>query len=284
MIDTWCTALPALTRLELLGPFLVRPAAWKSFFAAHPALKGFLITQSPRFDLACLDSLVKHCAGLKELRLKEVGQLCDAFIEALMPLASGLTLLDLSDPTESLTDAPLIALFTRAGATLQTLDLSGNTALSDDFLTDGIRMHARALRRVRLAGVLELTDEGFSALFMPGWKNPALRALDLVRNPTLSGGALHGALAHSGAALRELAINGWKDVPEDALRAIAEKGKELRILDAGWCRTMDDFVVKAILEGCHLLQEMKLFGCNRVTSACPRRRGVVMRGVEAHSV
>src|ERR1700722_12486010 len=72
VFQKWCTSLPSLKRLELLGPFLVRVPAWKSFFQSHPYLEGFLITQSPRFDLECVGSLVKNCRALKELRLREI--------------------------------------------------------------------------------------------------------------------------------------------------------------------------------------------------------------------
>jgi DNA repair protein RAD7 len=40
------TSLSSLQRLELLGPFLVRTAAWQAFFESHPKLEAFLITQS----------------------------------------------------------------------------------------------------------------------------------------------------------------------------------------------------------------------------------------------
>ena len=80
VIASWNTSLPALTRVELLGPFLVHASSWISFFEHHRDLKGFLITQSPRFNLACIESLIKNCQGVEELRLKEIGQMEDAFL------------------------------------------------------------------------------------------------------------------------------------------------------------------------------------------------------------
>src|SRR5258708_35016290 len=35
VLNSWSTSLPSLTRLELLGPFLIRVPAWISFFQSH---------------------------------------------------------------------------------------------------------------------------------------------------------------------------------------------------------------------------------------------------------
>jgi hypothetical protein len=78
----WADHLPHLQRLELLGPFLVRKEAWLGFFdkvgekhrGNGKGLKGFLITQSPRFDLECCEKMVQECPALTELRLCEVGK------------------------------------------------------------------------------------------------------------------------------------------------------------------------------------------------------------------
>ncbi|KAF6758311.1 hypothetical protein DFP72DRAFT_191959 [Ephemerocybe angulata] len=91
------TSLPALQRIELLGPFLVRSPSWKAFARAHPNLEGFLINQSPRFDLECMHALVTYCRGLKALRLREIGKMSDAFLEEIGDLGpEALTYLDLS--------------------------------------------------------------------------------------------------------------------------------------------------------------------------------------------
>ena len=106
----WATSLPNLRRVELLGPFLVRAPAWQTFFRAHPNLEGFLITQSPRFDVECMQVLIESCPQLKELRLKEVGKLCDEFLECLKSLGGQLTYLDLSYPgtADALSERALI--------------------------------------------------------------------------------------------------------------------------------------------------------------------------------
>ena len=88
-------------------------------------------------------------------------------------------------------------------------------------------------------------------------------------------------MKHSGKQLEELNINGWKDVDEDALKSIGRLGKELKKLDVGWCRAVDDFLLKMWFEGevvrgvhkggCGNLKEVKVFGCNKISHSCPRK-------------
>lgn len=300
VIDVWATSLPSLTRLELLGPFLIRVPAWQKFFQSHPQLESFLITQSPRFDLDCVKSLVDNCKGLKDLRLKEIGKMDDAFLLHLKKLKKGpLRYLDLSDPvpTNSFSDTAVIGLLKIVGSTLIHLDLSKHINLTDAFLKDGVRPYVSTLQTFNLSGLPELTDEGV-AEFFTSWTevatptvtpstrggkkkqtrtqnktqngNRPLTSLDLSRNPSLSSLSLEAIMQHSGRALQALNINAWKDTSQDALNLIAE-AKELKNLDLGWCREVDDFVVKGILDGCEKMQEIKVWGCNRVTDNCPRK-------------
>ena len=76
----WGEHLPLLKRLELLGPFLVKPGGWQALFAGLSQLTGFLITQSPQFDLDCMASLASYCPNLSELRLREIGKMNDEFL------------------------------------------------------------------------------------------------------------------------------------------------------------------------------------------------------------
>jgi DNA repair protein RAD7 len=73
-----------------------------------------------------------------------------------------------------------------------------------------------------------------------------------------------------GPTLSTLNINSWRETTAESLENIAS-ARELRILDVGWNRALDDFVIKAIMEGCPKLEEIKCFGCNRVTAKCPRK-------------
>ena len=62
--------------------------------------------------------------------------------------------------------------------------------------------------------------------------------------------------AHTCQALN---ICSWRKTTADALTNIASVPK-LRALDVRWNRTVDDFVIKAILDGCPKLEEIKRWG------------------------
>lgn len=278
VISAWTSALPNLTRLELLGPYLVHAGTWPAFFESHPNLQGFLITQSPRFDLACMESLVNNCKNLTELRLKEIGQMSDDFLAHIKKLSGTLEYLDLSypgDPTALTADA-LVDLMAAVGSGLTHLDLSGNHALGDGFLYQGLKPHARRLHALVLTNVPELTDAGV-AEFFDTWAlardapNPPLTRAELARNHALGSKALAALLKHSGAHLEQLNINGWKEASEEELTSIGDAAPGLRKIDIGWCRLATDWTVKALLQKCQTLEEVKVWGCQRVTENCPRK-------------
>lgn len=281
VLSSWSTALPHLTRLELLGPFLVYAATWCSFFESHPQLQGFLITQSPRFNLDCIQSLAENCKNLTELRLKEIGEMNDEFLEHIQRLGAQLTYLDLSDPgnPEALSTDALVDMMAVVGGNLQHLNLSKNILITDDFLLQGVGPHAHRLRTLVLANTPELTDAGVAAFF-DTWADaaegadephPTLVSLDMSRSENLAGKALTALLQHSGEQLEQLNINNWKATPEEDLARISEMAPRLKTVDLGWCRETNDWTVKGLLENCAALEEVKVWGCQRVTERCPRR-------------
>jgi DNA repair protein RAD7 len=288
VMKIWCASLPALKRLELFGPFLVRVAAWQNFFESHPQLEGFLITQSPRFDLDCLTSLVTHCRGLKDLRLREIGKMEDVFADEIKSLQGTLQSLDLSEPGESLSEEVLLDMISVIAPTLTHLDLSNHDLIADRFLRKGLKPHLRVLVSLSLRHTPKLTDDGVAEFFEtwasatdggadaePHDPNPPLVSLDLSRNHNLSSAALSAILAHSGPTLQNLNINGWKAASEESLNEIGQCARELRTLDVGFCREVDDFVMKGVIENCEKITEVKCWGCSRVTQECPRKVRVV---------
>lgn len=281
----WETALPKLKRLELLGPFLVRAPAWQSFFRTHPALEGFLITQSPRFDLDCMCALVESCKNIKELRLVEIGLIQDTFLTPLHSLAGTLTSLSLASPggasnVDPISEDALIKLIAAVGTGLTHLDLSCNADLGDQFLFKGLKPHTRKLKSLSLQKCLELTNAGV-AEFFDTWvttaqtagaePNPPLESIHLSDNPELKSEALSALLEHSGPGLAHLDIHGWKAASQDSLQTIAERAPNLHTLDIGFCREADDSVIQALLDSCQMLSEVKVWGCQRLTVACPRK-------------
>ena len=268
VLDVWSTSLPSLVRLELLGPFLVRVPAWVHFFQSHPQLEALLLHQSPRFDLECMSALSTCCPNLIELRLKEIGKLDDTFLPYISSFQR-LEELDLSSPSASCSEDGLIALLEKLGGRLTCLDLSDHEELGDDFLKHGIQEYAPNLVSLRLDKLHALTDEGV-ATFFRAWLPSTLRHLSMIRAHNVGEQALPALLDSAGSTLSTLNINAWGETTAEALSNIGEV-RELRILDIGWNRAVDNFVIKAILDGCPKLEEIKCWGCNRVTADCPRK-------------
>jgi len=273
VIASWNASLPNLTSIELLGPFLVRAPAWQSFFKAHPNLNGFRITQNPRFDVNCLKELLKNSPTITELRLREVGKMCDDFLELLETSGPALTYLDLAYPgnAELVGEVAVMSLVEKLGPTLKHLDLSGITTITDEFFLHCLKEHALNLESLVMANLEEVTDEKISQFFLSWEKNSGLASVDLSRNHTLSSLALNGVLQHSGRHLKSLNINGWKAASNESLTMIAELATGLSKIDVGWCREVDDFALAKIQDECDDLKDLSCWGCNRVTPAARRR-------------
>src|ERR1700761_157035 len=241
--------LSHLSHIELLGPFLVRKEGWISFFQSlKTPLTGFLIKQSPRFDLACCEALVANHKNLHELRLSEVGKMGDDFLP-LLGCLEGLRSLDLSYPGSSLGDGAMIDLLCLVGKGLERLVLSGNEGFTDVLLVDGIKAYCRSVRELVLTNLPEITDEGVKALFEE-WTNPAIQHIDFGRCHGPSSNALEALLDHSGSSLIWLSINSWKECTEEAIASIGSKAPKLQAIDVGFCRVVDNFTIKVFFEGC----------------------------------
>lgn len=287
VLNSWCTSLPSLVHLQLFGPFLVRPAAWIAFFESHPQLESFLITQSPRFNLECLQNLIDtSLKTLKRLGLREVGLLSDDFLAPIALLSGQLVYLDISEPSNSCSDEAITSLLEAVGSTLTHLNLSGHIKLSNDVLQSGLLPNTGILQELILSNIPLFTDEGV-AHFFSEWSNTPLTVLNLSRNPVLSTDSLVELLNHSGAGIQSLDVNGWKNVSATALSNIAKQAKDLRKIDLGWCREVDDFIVKGILESCKAwLSEVKVWGCNKVegrwASSGTKTKAKIL-GIESHT-
>lgn len=267
-IKHWAQRFPNLSRLELLGPFLVRVEAWMVFFVSHPQLTGFLITQSPRFDLACMESLSNNCKGLTELRLSEIGKMGDEFLPHIATFKD-LQSLEITSPTESLTSSAVVDLLSTVGPKLTHLNLSNNELLDDTFINEGLLPHTSSLTSLVLEELPDITDETITNFF-ENTTNAPMTHMSFKRCQSLSDKALKSLVSHSATKIVNLNINSWRETSDEALNEIA-KLKELKVLDISWCRQVDDFVIKQIIEGCENITSISCFACNKLTSDCPRR-------------
>ncbi|KAG2066384.1 RNI-like protein [Suillus decipiens] len=302
------TSMPQLTSLTLLGPFLVRTEAWIGFLKAVPGLRVFKITQSPRFDLECMQTLADSCKHIEELSLREIGLMDNEFADPLCSLPP-LRVLDLGFPGIGIDEDGWMKIIEKHGSTLETLDASKHEGFTDHILQESVREHARVLSELKLDECFSLTDEGV-AQFFDNWShpialkdndhdmdvdsepmdvslmslepftpNPPLRVLSLARNQVLSSAALVAVITHSAQSLTWLSVNGLRSVSSEALAQL-KRAKELCYLDVGWCRELDDFVMKDVVASCTKLNEIKVWGCSRV-------RGVgwgVKRAIKVHGI
>lgn len=227
------------------------------------------MTESPRFDLSCIESLASNCPNLEELRLSRVGKMNDEFLEHIGTFES-LRSLELSYPAKSLSTDAVVELLSKLGSRLTHLDLSGNDLLTDDVLTEGLVPNIQLISSLSLNNMGELSDRGLNEFF-DATQNIGFHKISMFRNFELADKALEGLLAHSGRSLVELNINNWKSVSNDALMTIGSLAPNLTKLDLGWCRNVDDFVIKGILDGCPNITDISVFGCNKLTENCPRK-------------
>ncbi|KAJ9104542.1 hypothetical protein QFC21_002038 [Naganishia friedmannii] len=300
----WGSVFEHLNRLELEGPFLVRVNGWIKFMEGMgDKLTGFLITQSPRFDLDCLKAMVKYCPNLQELRMSQFGLVCDEWLPIISELRN-LVSLDLSSPGQhSLTDDPVIALLEQIGGNLETLNLSKHTALTHRVLIEGVAKFCPRIRHFTMHNMPDyafkrqedeqadpepkgITNDGM-ARFFQAWKaqgHKGLVSADFHGNYVCQGEALAALIEHSGPVLESLNVSAWGHISPYVLLDLGKKCKNLRSLDLGWCRELTDFEIKEILEGCENLKSVKVWGCNQLTDAVPRKKGCKVIGIETHTI
>lgn len=299
----WAKAFKKLERIDLDAPFLVRQDGWKAFFEGHKhKLKAFLITQSPRFDEDCLETLIKCCPDLTDLRLKEVGKLSDKWLPQISKLKN-LTYLDLSDAPDSLSDQAVIDMLEKNGKHLTHLNLSSHTLLTDSVLVDGIAEYCPNLTELIMNNIADyslakegepeevpqhrggLTDAGVAEFFETS-TSKGFEMISFAACPTLADHTLRALLSHSGKTIRNLDISGWKDTSKEALGLIGMPGScpILEKLDVAWCRNLTDWVTADILNACPQIKEIKVWGCNKLTDAVPRKKGCKVIGIETHTI
>ncbi|KAK0541860.1 UV-damaged DNA-binding protein rad7 [Tilletia horrida] len=301
-LDAWGKKLRKLRSLELFGPFLVRVEAWHRFFKnVGPRLQSFKIRETPRFDLECVEKMVKCCPNITQLGLAQIGKLDDKMLGPLGAYTS-LTYLDISDPgvsgpgimAESLKDESVITLLSKVGANLQTLNISGNTALTDAAVTKGIAPHCPALISLSCSGCDQITGKAFAHLWngttpeddekaqegedrpsssangkrTNGHKAPSdtarLRRINLSRALLVDDEAIIALMQHSGNALVDINLNSVDLMTERALSAMAQYCKSAVTIDLSFCRSLDDSLLVDLMK-IPTLQKVLVWGCNRVS-------------------
>lgn len=208
--------------------------------------------------------LAENFPNLQELRLAEIQQLDDDALKYLYGLKN-LRLLDLSHAGiqgQNLTDDGIVPLLEKVGQNLETLVLNENEYLTDRTLLEGIRTNCPKIRHLGLRLLYEVLPSGVIGLFGDWKENPGLETLDISRCTEIDDKALQCIIEHSASTLVELDMNSVdRDITEQGIRALF--GCEaLRKLDIGFVRSLDDFLMKELLDKCGKLERLSVFGCN----------------------
>lgn len=235
------------------------------------------------------------CVALGARLTRQLAKLDDDALGLLHSLTS-LRSLDISRAGldgRALSDAAVIKLLEHVGDGLETLVLNDNERLTEATILEGIRPYCRrSLRHLGIAGLTEVKGVGVAGLFVD-WKAKAdedvaagqeapasLTTLNAHRCWDIDDAGVEAIIAHSGSTLRSLDLNSCDQITSAGLAHLT-RATDLQILDLSMIRATDDFVLKDLLDRLPALQRIAVFGCNRVTDACPRRAGCVIAGQES---
>lgn len=154
-----------------------------------------------------------------------------------------------------------------------------NASLTDRVLTEGVKVHCPRLKLLSLGELDKVQSSGIQGLFT-GWVNQGLTALNLHRVLPLENDAMLAILAHSGSTLEVLDVHSCDELCDEGLATLARSAPRLRSLDVSFVRAIDDFFIRDALDNMPELETLFVHGDNRVSDACPQRRGVRIRGQE----
>lgn len=146
-----------------------------------------------------------------------------------------------------------------------------NYELGDAVLVSGIKPHCKHLRSLSLAYLAHLTPEGFSTLFDLWPLNSGLARLSLHRCTSLSSSSLRSLLAHSAHSLQQLDLHSVDEIEQEDLFQLARDARAVTELDVSFVRAVDNFVIKALMDGMPALSTLFVHGNNRVTDDCPQK-------------
>lgn len=319
--------LPRLHKLALNGPFLISDSMWASFFKdAQCPLTQFEVRNTHRFGTdALLALLQRYGAGLTSLKLSRLDALDSAGIYDLIPEFLGpstLETLELSYPTkaEIITDDLLVYILAVTGESLRHLNVDGCSALTDQFLLEGVAKFCPNLESLSMKNVSQVSDDGFVAAMteFSSINSGGLVTVDFTKCTGLGDRAIHALLTHSGHTLVELSLNSldllsksfllqiltdnnaaWKvaiqQAIKDGVNDAAEAGQKqafyssvalplLTRLDIGFVRSFDDEVAEKFSDECAKLNILEVYGDNKCTSKAKLRLDILVIGRQGDAV
>lgn len=142
--------------------------------------------------------------------------------------------------------------------------------LTDRVLVEAVKVHCPRLRSLSLHSLALIQSTGLEALFTD-WVNTGLTHLNLHRCTLLENEAIEAVVAHSGHSLIELDLNSVDEIEELTLKVLAKGCKAMRVIDLSFVRSVDDFILKSMLEEMMDLKTVFVHGNNRVTDSFASR-------------
>ncbi|KAG2223060.1 hypothetical protein INT45_008261 [Circinella minor] len=208
------------------------------------------------------------------------------------------------DPKQpKITSKSLVSFLNSSGQELVKLSFAGLTLVDDQVLLDGLLENCPKLKILNLRGCERITSEGIQKLFNE-WnqflqdneekeneehdgdhgipviqkKNQGLIRLNVSRVLDLDDDALKAILMHSSKTLEKLNLHSLDKISARGLEMIAGKYslddgntmsgmkacEKLKKLNCGFIRSMDDLVLKLLIEKCISLERIDVWGCNQV--------------------
>ncbi|KAG0052107.1 hypothetical protein BGZ83_002985 [Gryganskiella cystojenkinii] len=280
VLDYYSTHLTELTSLSLLGPILILEPSYVKFFeSVGERLERFELKSSSRFSLKALETLCERCPNLTHLRLSDCNLMDDTWLTPMANLTQLLSLRIRNPEPDKISTEAVVKLIQAVGSGLEELELKGISTLEDAVLIDAIRPCCVRLERLNLMGCEDFTTEGIETLFKDWNLNRGLTYVNLENCVMLKDEALTAITGHSAGTLERLSIKGLDELTKDALLTLKDC-EGLTLLDASWCRAMDDEVMEVLVKAAPKLSKVTVWGDHRLTECCPTREGLKIVGRE----
>ncbi|SCU88478.1 LAMI_0D10242g1_1 [Lachancea mirantina] len=283
--------LPKLTSLYLDGPFLINEHTWDTFFGKMKGrLKRFHISNTHRFTDQCINSLLRNCGSdLTSLKLSRLDALSDYCLISQYLTNAQFEYLTLQYPSTigNIIDEVLINILGQVGNSLKGLSLNGCSALTDDFLINGLSAflgesgHSSQLETLELEGLDQITDGGM-VNFLSKVSLPHLVECNFKRCSKLSDMALGELFLNKAQqSLVTLNLNSVKRLTKESFSSM--HCPNLENLNLGFLGCVDDGLVHLICKQNEKLKILEVFGDNLVTSKAVYRKGVTIIGRQSDS-
>lgn len=266
VLESYMERLHHLKSLKLSGAFLISTGAYNKFFEnISKRLEVFELRHSALFKKSNIESLSKHCVNLRELKLGHLNNMHSDWLTSIKEFKK-LTTLEISWCTD-LETSDVVQMLSKIGSQLTELSIRGGHKLNDKLLMQGILKYCKKLEKLNLEQCENLTAKGMISL-LNAWKTRGLTHLNISRCLKFDDQVIKAVVRHSGPTLKHLNIHSLDLLTASGVEVLGESGacKQLTSLDCGFVRSIDDFVLKKIIDHSPELNTLFIWGCPLVSS------------------